>query len=77
MVVQGELAPLSGNTLAGLVEMTFGKLIRRYLAEKLPELKHSTRSTNRSLIELHIHPKWQDYRLPDLDQLDMKVRAEA
>jgi len=67
LAVQGQLAALNSNTLAGKVEMTFGKLIDQYLLEKLPELKHSTQTTNISLIEKHIRPMWQDCRLQEID----------
>jgi integrase len=70
--VEGQLAALNNNTLAGRAEMTFGKLIDRYLKEKLPELKHSTQMTNASLIELHIRPKWQDYRLQAIEAYDVE-----
>jgi integrase len=64
--VQGQLAALNSNTLAGKIGYTWGQLIDRYLKEELPTLAWSTQGTNRSLIELHIRPRWQDVRLLDM-----------
>jgi len=71
--VQGQLATLNANTLAGRVNMTFGALIDRYLADELPTLKHSTQNTNRSLLNLHIRPRWSEHRLTDIKPLAVKT----
>jgi hypothetical protein len=52
--VEGQLASLNENTLAGKVGYTFGQLIDKYLKEELPALAWSTQGTNRSLLELYI-----------------------
>jgi integrase len=41
--------------------VTFGALCDRYVAEELPELRHSTGNAYRSMIERHIKSKWGDY----------------
>jgi integrase len=47
--------------------VTLGTVIDRYLKEELPQLKHSTQCTNKSLIELHIRPKWGNALLDDIE----------
>lgn len=64
--IEGQLASLNSNTLAGKVSYTFGQLIDRYLRDELPNLAWSTQGTNRSLLELHIRPRWADTRLADI-----------
>ena len=39
--VQGQLAALNANTLAGRADDTVGKVIDRYLLEVFPQLRHS------------------------------------
>jgi integrase len=46
--------------------VTFGALVDRYLAEELPELRHSTASAYRSYVENHIRSKWADYGISDI-----------
>ena len=70
--VQGQLASLNSNTLAGRVNVTFGSLIDRYIAEGLPKLKHSTQNTNKSLLNLHVRPKWSEYRIPNFTAGEVK-----
>jgi integrase len=41
--------------------VTFGALLDRYIAEELPELRHSTGHAYRSYIERHVRPKWGTY----------------
>jgi hypothetical protein len=41
-----------------------GTVIDRYIKEEFPSLRHSTQTTNKSLIDLHIRPRWQDVRIP-------------
>jgi integrase len=72
LAVQGQLAALNADTLGGKVNITFGMVIDRYLKEELPTLRHSTQTTNKSLLELHIRPKWGEYRLPDISALEVK-----
>ena len=44
------------------LSVTFGAVIRRYLAEEIPE-RHSTASRYRSWLKIHIEPKWRDHSL--------------
>jgi integrase len=57
--------------------MTFGKLIDRYLLEIMPELKHSTQTTNLSLLELHIRPKRGEYRLASIEAYEVEQWIKA
>jgi integrase len=41
--------------------VTFGALADRYLAEELPELRHSTGDSYKSYIENYVKPKWGEY----------------
>ena len=75
--VEGQLAALNANTLAGKVNLTFGQLIDRYLQEELPTLKHSTQMTNKSLIQLHLRPKWEKHRLSEITALNVKQWIDA
>jgi hypothetical protein len=52
-----QLASMNANTLGDRAGVTFGQIIDRYLREGLPRLKHSTQTTNKSLIELHVQQK--------------------
>ena len=70
--VEGQLGSMNANTLVGKISFTFGQLIEKYLKEELPTLAWSTQQTNRSLIELHIRPKWGDTRLADMKPLAVK-----
>ncbi len=64
--VEGQLSALNAGTLGGKLAATVGTIIDRYLAEEFPTLRHSTQTTNRSLVELHIRPRWGDIRLSDV-----------
>jgi integrase len=44
----------------GEMPATFGALVRRYLAEEIPE-RHSTASRYRCWLKNHIEPKWRDF----------------
>ena len=70
--IEGQLAALNANTLAGKVNYTFGQLIDKYLKEELPQLAWSTQCTNRSLLALHLRPRWEDTRLMDIKPLAVK-----
>ena len=59
------------GTVVARVEMAFGNLITKHLTEVLPELKHSTQDTNRSVIGLHIKPQWEVYRFADIEAYDV------
>jgi integrase len=72
LAVQGQLSALNAGTLGGKVAATLGIVIDRYMAEEFPQLRHSTQTTNRSLIDLHIRPKWQDARLAEVTALAVK-----
>jgi integrase len=63
--VEGQLSALNAGTLGGKVAATLGTIIDRYMAEDFTTLRHSTQTTNKSLIYLHIKPKWEDVRLGD------------
>ena len=43
-----------------------------YIAEELPKLKHSTQNTNKSLLNLHVRPKWSEYRIPNVTAGEVK-----
>jgi len=62
--VEGQLSALNAGTLGGKVAATMGTVIDRYIKEEFPSLRHSTQTTNKSLINLHIRPRWQDVRIP-------------
>lgn len=66
--VQPQLTALNAGTLAGKVAATLGTIIDRYYTDEseFPALRHSTQTTNRSLIELHIRPEFGDTRLADV-----------
>ena len=64
--VEGQLAALNAGTLGGKIAATIGTVADRYMAEEFPALRHSTQTTNRSLIDLHIRPRWADVRLGDV-----------
>lgn len=70
--VEGQLSALNAGTLGGKVAATMGDIIARYMGEEFPALRHSTQTTNKSLIDLHIKPKWQDVRLADVTAIAVK-----
>jgi integrase len=70
--VEGQLSALNAGTLAGKVNATLGAIIDRYMLEEFTALRHSTQTTNKSLIDLHIKPKWQDVRLADVTAISVK-----
>src|SRR3978361_2070617 len=72
MAVAPQLEALNAGTLGGKVAATFGTIIDRYVREELPALRHSTQGTNKSLIDLHIKPKWQDARIGDVTAMAVK-----
>jgi integrase len=76
LAVQGQLASLNAGTLGGKVSATLGSIVDRYMVEEFPALRHSTQTTNKSLIELHIRPKWQDVRLADVTAIAVKQWLE-
>jgi integrase len=71
--VEGQLGALNSGTLAGKVAATLGTIIDRYMREDFTTLRHSTQTTNKSLIDLHIRPKWEDVRLADISALGVKT----
>jgi len=71
--VVGQLGALNWGTLAGRVAATLGTVINRYMREDFTTLRHSTQTTNKSLIDLHIRPKWEDVRLADISALGVKT----
>ena len=70
--VESQLAALNSGTLGGRIDATVGTIIDRYLQDELPTLRHSTQTTNKSMIELHIRPRWEDVRLADVSALAVK-----
>lgn len=70
--VEGQLAALNAGTLGGKVAATLGTVIDRYMVEEFPALRHSTQTTNKSLIDLHVRPMWADVRLADVTALGVK-----
>jgi integrase len=71
--VEGQLGALTAGTLGGKVAATLGTIIDRYMREDFKTLRHSTQTTNQSLIDLHIRPKWEDVRLADLTAISVKT----
>jgi len=72
IAIQGQLAALNADSLGGRVNVNFGMLIDRYLKEEFLKLRHSTQTTNKSLIELHVRPKWGEHRLADITAIKVK-----
>jgi integrase len=70
--VEPQLAALNSDTLGGRVSATFGTVLDRYMREEFPALRHSTQTTDRSLIDLHIRPRWQDARLSEVTAMAVK-----
>ncbi len=64
--VEGQLSALNAGTLGGKLADTLGTIIDRYMAEDFLALRHSTQTTNTSLINLHIKPRWKHVRLADV-----------
>jgi integrase len=54
------------------VAATLGTIIERYMAEDFFALRHSTQTTNKSLINLHIKPRWEHVRLADVSAMAVK-----
>lgn len=72
LAVQGQLAAINAGTMAGKVSATFGTILDRYESEELPKLRHSTQTTNKSLIKVHIRPEWEGHRISDVEALEVK-----
>ncbi len=70
--LKAQLSALNAGTLGGKVDATLGTIIDRYMREEFPALRHSTQTTNRSLVDLHIRPQWQDVRIADVTALEVK-----
>ena len=61
--VESQAVAFDENTPGGKITATMNTVIDRYLKkEEFPVLAHWTQGTNKSLIELHIRPKWSDMR---------------
>lgn len=67
--VDAQLASLDANSLTGRACATFGQVINRYLRKELARLRHSTRITDTSLLELHVRPKWSNHWPSDIEAL--------
>jgi integrase len=70
--VEPQLAALNAGTLAAKIGATLGTVIDRYMVEEFPALRHSTQTTNKSLIDLHIKPRWKDVKLADVTAMGVK-----
>lgn len=70
--VEPQLGALNSDTLGGKISASMNTIIDRYYAEEFPSLRHSTQSTNRSLIDLHIRPKFGDVRPSDVSAILVK-----
>ena len=70
--VEGQLSALNAGTLGGKLAATLGTIIERYMAEDFLTLRHSTQTTNKSLINLHIKPRWEHVRLADVSAMAVK-----
>ena len=73
IAVEGQLSALNAGTLGGKVNATLGTIIDRYMLEDFLTLRHSTQTTNKSLIDLHIKPMWADVRLADVTAMAVKL----
>jgi hypothetical protein len=60
--IEPQLGALDSDTLSGKISATMKTIIDRYYAEEFPSLRHSTQSTNRSLIDLHLRPNFGEVR---------------
>ena len=59
LAVEPHFASLNAGTLGGKAAATLGTIIERYMTDELPKLPHSTQTTNKSLANLHIIPRWE------------------
>jgi integrase len=65
--VEGQLSALNAGTLGGKLAA---------MAEDFLTLRHSTQTTNKSLINLHIKPRWEHVRLADVTAMVVKQRLD-
>ncbi len=65
------IAQLNSDTAAGQLSATMGTVMDKYLSQELPKLRHSTQCTNRSLIDLHIRPRWKKVRPSNVEAGDV------
>jgi hypothetical protein len=70
--VEPLLGSLNSDTLAGKLSATLGTVIDRYYKDEFPLLRHTTQTTNKSLIELHIRPMFGETRLADVTAIAVK-----
>jgi integrase len=70
--VEGQLSALNAGTLGGKLAATLCIIIDRYMAEDFLTFRHSTRTTNKSLTDLHIRPRWEHVRLADVTTMAVK-----
>ena len=71
--VEGQLAALNADLLAGRIAIAFGQVMDRYIAEELPTLKLSTQETNRGMIETHLRPRWGTEPLANVTALQVRI----
>jgi integrase len=70
-VIAPHLKEINTGTYEERRNATMSVIIDRYFKEEFPDLSHSTQSTNKSLIDLWIRPKWGDVRPADVDALSV------
>ena len=70
--IEPQLGSLNSDTLGGKISATMNTIIDRYYAEEFPSLRYSTQSTNRSLIDLHILPKFGNSRPSEMSAILVK-----
>ena len=70
--VEGQLPALKAGTLGGKLAATLGTIVERYMAEAFLTLRRSTQTTNKSLINLYIKPKWEHVWLAELSAMAVK-----
>jgi len=70
--VEPQMSAINAGTMAAKVGATLGTVIDRYMLEEFPSLRHSTQTTNQSLLELHIKPRWGDVKLSNVTAMAVK-----
>lgn len=64
--LEGQLSALNAGTSGGKLAATLGTIIERYMAEDFLTHRHSTQTAKKSLINLHVKPRWEHVRLADV-----------
>jgi hypothetical protein len=71
--VEGQLLALKAGTIGGKLAAKLGTMIDRYMAEDFFTLRRFTQTTSKSLIDLHIRPRWEGVRLADVTPIAARV----